>query len=43
MGNAPQLAEARYGADPKFRAYLDKVPLVVPGLGHVLSLLRRSD
>ena len=42
MGNAPQLAEAKYGADPKFQQYVRQTPLVVPGVGHVLRTVRRS-
>jgi len=35
IANTVQLAEAKYGADPNYRAYVDKVPLIVPykGLG----------
>ena len=35
-GDAPQLAEAKYGADARFQAYVRDVPLVVPSTGHVL-------
>ena len=31
-----QLAEAKYGADARFQAYVRDVPLVVPSTGHVL-------
>ena len=42
VGNAPQLAEAKYGADARFQAYVRDVPLVVPSTGHVLSWLVES-
>merc|ERR1719272_2519847 len=42
MGNAVDLAAKRYGADPRYQAYLDATPLLFPTLGSLKRALFRG-
>lgn len=41
MGNAVELAAKRYGADPRYQAYLDSTPLLFPTIASLRRALTR--